>query len=446
MTRNILLTILSALVAITAAAQVKLGFPAEETASVGIYVKNLRTGRVTASNDAHRLHVPASILKSLTAATAMCALDSNSRFETPVMLVGQREGDTLRGNIEVRSCGDPTIGSGLFPREPQLVSEVVQAVKAEGISRITGTVVVTGDMPDSGEPLNWEIEDVAWPYGAGLFSFNYQDNTLRLWPAMGRTQPEDPAMRCRAILASGSTTIVRGAGSDSITVYSPNASKPDWCLEVSMPRPERVFVNELIASLRDSGVTVGAVPDTAATSAKLLLAHRSPRLTTILRGMMFESHNMFAEAMLQALAPGRDREEAVKALKNVWAERKVSTAHNKITGGSGLARGDLLRPVFLGQVLESMAADKRLCASFVNLFPRAGKEGTVRSLLSKTQLRGAYALKSGSMGGVQCYAGYKLSPLGEPTHVVVVMVNHFTCSRSLVNRAIEKFLTRVTTL
>ncbi len=446
MTRHFFLTLLAALTALAAAAQVKLGFPAEETAAVGIYVKNLRTGRVTASNDAHRLHVPASIMKSLTAATAMCALDSNFRFETPVVLVGAREGDTLRGNIEVRSCGDPSIGSSLFPREPQLVAEIVDAVKAAGISRITGGVVVTGNMPDSGEPLNWEIEDVAWPYGAGLFSFNYKDNSMRLWPASGRTSPVDPGLRCGAYSAASGTTLVRGAGSDSITVYSPNVSKPDWCLEVSMPKPERVFIYELTTALRDAGVEIGSKPVSAADQSALLLTHRSPKLTRILRGMMFESHNMFAEAMLQALAPGQDRDQAVKALKRVWADRKVSTAHNKITGGSGLARGDLLRPVFLGQVLESMAADRKLSASFINLFPRAGKEGTVRSLLSKSKLNGSFALKSGSMGGVQCFAGYKLSPAGVPTHVVVVMVNHFTCPRSQVYRSIETFLERVTSL
>lgn len=445
MTRHIFLSLIVALSALTASAQMKLGFPAEETAAVGIYVKDLRTGRVTASNDAHRLHVPASIMKSLTAATAMCALDSTFRFSTPVYLAGAREGDTLRGNIEVRSCGDPTIGSSLFPREPQLVSEIVDAVKAAGITRVTGGVVVTGSMPDSGEPLNWEIEDVAWPYGAGLFSFNYKDNTIRLWPATGRTSPVDPGLRCVAVPAASGTTLVRGAGSDSITVYSANAAKADWCLEVSMPSPQRVFIHELTERLRDAGVQIGSAP-TAASGGELLLTHRSPRLTQILRGMMFESHNMFAEAMLQALAPGRDRDDAVSALKRVWAERKVSTAHNKITGGSGLARGDLLRPVFLGQVLESMAADRKRAASFINLFPRAGKEGTVRSLLSKTQLSGSYALKSGSMGGVQCFAGYKLSPAGQPTHVVVVMVNHFTCPRAQVVRSIETFLSRVTSL
>lgn len=79
-------------------------------------------------------------------------------------------------------------------------------------------------------------------------------------------------------------------------------------------------------------------------------------------------------------------------------------------------------------------------ADYVALFPLAGVEGTVRSLLAKTPLSGKMALKSGSMNSVVCYAGYKLNNDGKPTHAVVIMVNGFSCSASAVRKAVSVYL------
>ena len=51
-------------------------------------------------------------------------------------------------------------------------------------------------------------------------------------------------------------------------------------------------------------------------------------------------------------------------------------------------------------------------------------------------------LKSGSMTGVQCYAGYYT---GKRSSAVVVMVNHFSGTRASVQKEIADMLTRVLT-
>ena len=53
----------------------------------------------------------------------------------------------------------------------------------------------------------------------------------------------------------------------------------------------------------------------------------------------------------------------------------------------------------------------------------AGQEGTLRNFLVDTPLEGYVALKTGSMKGIQCYAGYKLDDDYAPTHIIVVMMN-----------------------
>mgnify|MGYP003293118598 FL=1 len=64
----------------------------------------------------------------------------------------------------------------------------------------------------------------------------------------------------------------------------------------------------------------------------------------------------------------------------------------------------------------------------------------MKSFLKDTELDSYIALKTGSMRGIQCYAGYKLDDDYAPTHVVVIMINNFKCSRSIVRELCEKML------
>ena len=64
----------------------------------------------------------------------------------------------------------------------------------------------------------------------------------------------------------------------------------------------------------------------------------------------------------------------------------------------------------------------------------------MKNLLKDTPLTGRLALKSGSMSGVRCYAGYLLDENEHPSHVVVLFVNRYSCSGASLRRSIENFM------
>ena len=64
----------------------------------------------------------------------------------------------------------------------------------------------------------------------------------------------------------------------------------------------------------------------------------------------------------------------------------------------------------------------------------------MRGFLAKTPLAGLVALKTGSVSTVQCYAGYKFTDDGTPSHVIVILVNGFFCPRKDVREAAENLL------
>lgn len=154
---------------------------------------------------------------------------------------------------------------------------------------------------------------------------------------------------------------------------------------------------------------------------------------------MVRSDNLFAEGILRAIAPGDTRKNAISREKELWSNRGIDSNMSQIFDGSGLARGNRLQPIFIADVLQWMA-ESPLQATYVSFFPKAGLDGTMRTFLDKSPLKGKIALKTGSMNAVQCYAGYKLGDDDTPTHIIVILVNGFFCKRGELKRSIENLL------
>lgn len=423
-----------------------LDFEGAEATSVGIYIKDLKTGRVVADRNAAVALTPASVMKALTAATALKKLGPDFRFTTRVALAGHRDTSNRRrwhGDLVIFSSGDPTVESEQFKFNRGLTDSIIGALRREGITSLSGSVVIVQNMLDQGPVPQWEVEDIAWPYGAGLYGFNFAGNCVRALPNKGETRPAS-GLKIKVLPTRDGegTDLLRGVASDNLIVWASvkNRRKADWSVNVTVPDPAGVYAALLLTRLHAADITTGSKPAYAdRDDALTIYTHRSPRAADILTNLMKRSDNLFAEGMLRAIDPTGSRKDCIKAEKDYWDSRGVSTRRTLIRDGSGLTRSNRLSPLFLGSVLETMASDESadLYASF---FPLAGVEGTLTSFLRKTRLKGRLALKTGSVAAVQCYAGYKLDWEGRPTHVVVIMVNGFFCPRSALRGAIEKYL------
>ena len=443
MTQRSTLTILLSLIFfVCTQAQVKLCFPSEANAHVGIYIKDLTTGKVVAQNEAQKNLIPASVMKAITAASALTKLGKDFEYTTPVYLYGTKSATNpslWEGNLVIEACVDPTIDSEYFDDLKPFATEIIEALKEKGISEISGKIIIRESLKETHCNPSWLISDVAYDYGAGLFGFNYHDNCSKFWPATGETKPEIPDLNITKISTNSSIDWIRGVFSNNLIVTGRNLSDKKTQKTTTMVSPAESFKCELANKLASQGITLGNNEVNEESLRINLVSHNSPKLLPILRKMMVYSVNLYAEAMLRALAPKSTLKAAIDNNKNIISEIGVSTDYNSFSDGSGLSRKNALQPKFLSDVLEAMAKSAN-ATNYVSLFPLAGKEGTVKSLLSDTALSGKLALKSGSMNGVQCFAGYKLNSKGKPTHTVVIMINSFYCERKTLRSAIETFL------
>lgn len=416
--------------------------PLPGPATAGVYIEDLATGDVLVDINGLQPFVPASITKAVTSASAMTEMAPEFRFTTDVELRGSVEDTVLEGDIVVKVVGDPTLDSQYFPREAGIADSIAAHVAAMGIRRITGTVVIDrGEFVDEPTPAGWMEEDLAWPYGAGHHSSTYRDNKFVLTMPGARVVPEIPGLKVSHTPAKGSLKVKKRR--DSSTIFTKGTPKRKGeSVTLANPRPDALLVADIRRRLNQKGISAGDNPASKdGDEAMALYSHRSPELKEILKSLMFRSDNTMAEGVLRALCPGKTRDEALEHEMLMWELRDIDTELINLEDGSGLSRGDRLTPYFMADVLAWMAGHYR-AYEYAALFPKAGYDGTMKGFMGDTPLAGRLALKTGSMKGVQTYAGYLLADDGLPSHVVVVMVNKFTCGRGKVKSEIEKLLLR----
>ncbi len=426
----------------SASADNLLGLDGEESTSIGIYIKEIgENGRVLVDHNSQMALTPASVMKAITTASVLSLEGPDRRFETTVSLRGRRgDNGSWHGDLVVRSAADPTLESDNFRSRKGFCDSIVANLRRHGIRRIDGRIIIEESLKDAGPLLQWEVEDLAWPYGAGLFGFNWRDNIVSVTPLTGKIEPAAPGLEIDVRPSDGGNNLVRGIYSNKLTVFT-NSRDRRWTINVTVPDPAAVFGAQMERKLSDAGIALGGDDNLtdADTEATTIYTHRSPRFSEIMRSLMVRSDNLFAEGMLRTLAPAARRKDAINREKELWATRGINSRYTIIHDGSGLTHANRLSARFIGDVLEWMATSPD-ADTYCGFFPRAGREGTLRGFLSRSPLKGKIALKTGSVSAVQCYAGYKFDNAGKPTHIIVILVNGFFCPRSQVRRGAERLL------
>ncbi len=415
-----------------------LDFPYRDAASVGMVVFDLKNHEYIIEENKEQSLMPASTMKAVTTASALRLLGRNFKFTTEVYAIGNVEDSIFNGRIVVKSSGDPTLESSHFSDYGGFGNDIVNALSDNGFKYGKIKIEIEENMPDSGPIANWLINDYGHGYGAGIFGFNYRDNVLDLNASSMSVSPSYPDAKIQRDASATDGGVAHGINSNLYTVRGSTKGTQ----RVPMDNPAGVFSATLSSKLKSKGFKIAKTNpavDTIPLDTIRLLVHNSPRFPSIARSLMVRSDNMMAEGILRAIAPHRSRSSAIAKELSVWKNEGINVSTIKIDDGSGLSRHNRLTPQFLTEVLASMAESDR-SALYIGFFPRVGREGTVKGLLAGTKLAGKLALKSGSMNGVQCYAGYKLDDDDKPTHVVVVMVNGFFCNRATLKKGIEKLL------
>ena len=433
-------------------------------ASLGVQVIDLDSARSIASYRPEQANITASTMKTVVSSAALGLLGPHFRFETPVYLDGVLQDGCFKGNLVIRGTGDPTLGSVFLPCQANIVSEIIAALRAQGITSIEGAVI--GDDSYYGYPYfdeDWDAGDLAYDYGAAVHALNFHDNLVTVSYTMdsrGRLSqssftPAVPGLkvisRCRNNRGRNSIIPYLDYSVPALVLTGETTAK-SYRNTYANPTPAPMLVDSVEHALISNGINyqrdVEARAALTDADSVMLVLHKSPELTEIITSLLDRSDNMFAHALLRAIAardwelkgydnlPSDLDQVGVAAVKR-WLELQgIDTEPLFMRDGSGLARANKASVGFFGDMLTMMAHRRfdgiRLC----DLMPKAADR--VGKTLEKNPLSDRIVLKSGSMRHVQCFVGYY--PADEPRYAFAVLVNNYTCSRASIKDQIGTFL------
>lgn len=442
-------------------------------ASVGISVVDITTGKSIVSHNAEKSLTPASVLKLVTTATALETLGDNYRYSTEVALDVD---DPSR--ILVIGSGDPTLGSEVFSenRYGFFINSVQLLSKALSKNQNYSLYIVDDLFGYEGVSPEWTWIDIGNYYASGTYGISIFDNSYRLFfntvdknscPVILRTEPVIKRLTFNNELKLNNT------GRDNGYIYGAPfsyertlrgdipAGRTSFSIKGDIPDPGMLLGETLADYLNKAGYKVNNVETAREDYLKRLCSPKktysyyrvgqsiftqlSHPLYEIVREVNVESNNHYAEHLIRTIGRNdvKDINEnaldaGIKVTAEYWKSKGVEISSLLMHDGSGLAPQNFVSPKFLTDILTYMHNDSRYSEAFISSLPKAGQEGTLRNFMRNTKYSGKIIAKSGSIGGVQCYAGYLID--GNKKYVFAVMVNKFNTTNTQVRGIIEQFL------
>jgi len=443
-------------------------------ASLSLYVKETSSDSALYSYDCDREVIPASVMKTITTATAIEILGADYRYATSIKHDGVISDSILHGNLFISGSGDPSIGSSELRgmERDTMFRQWVAAIKRAGVKAVAGAVIADESVFDTeGVSMKWLREDLGSNYGQGCYGINVFDNVFSLYlttkgnkPEIERTEPVMPSLIFHNYLkagASDSCYIVGHPYSNERWLYGTVPSeRTSYRLGGDIPDPPLYAACHLTEMLNREGVAVAGKPtcyrllkednlwreaseESESTSKKSIITTYSEPLKELIRITNNVSSNLYADAFLKTA--GLQCTEAVSSfergsyiLHKYWKDKGLDVTPLWMSDGSGLAPTDKVTSRFVCSVLSYMATKSPYSKEFAESLPRVGEEGTVRTFLKGSKLQGRARLKSGSMSRVRSYAGY-IEKDGKQ-YAVAVIINNFRCTQSVMRIELEQLL------
>lgn len=412
--------------------------------------------------NADLLFVPASTAKLAVAAAASALLPPDFRITTSFYGTGPLTDGVLQGDLVVYGRGDPgfaahcygpdTLAAGVCEAMWTRMDALADSLASRGVNEVAGAIVADGSYFD-GTLVHpeWEGYDLNWWYAAPVSGLGFNDNSVNItWqpgprvgaPALIRFEPdlanfefENRTRTTRAgtrrtidFFRRPGTTFIWGEGNVPV-------DRPGRTEYFALPDPNLYFAQALRAALERRGVGV-AGPTLATTDSVLYRAAReqpalvdvgSRPMAELIYPLLNSSHNWYAEMLVKLL--GRERGEGGSWPAGLDVVRRfltdsagVDTSAFNLRDGSGLARGNLISPRAVVQLLRYMR-ERPDNAAFLLALPRPGS-GTLRDRLRCTAVDGHLSAKTGSLGQVNSLAGYLERPNGGAYTFDIVANNH----------------------
>ena len=430
----------------------------------GIDVLNLDSGRTIYAHDPGKLFVPASNAKLYTTALAMNLLGPGARFTTALYATGRPDPHgVLAGNLILRGDGDPALGTDTGASDDQDWARLLaHRLADEGVVRVKGDLIAD-DTLFRGPPFGsgWGAGDLFASYAPAVGGLTTDEGTMVA--TVSRTPPGccSISVRPKAAQVRVVNLTVEATPDDpsSLLLYRPighrtlyvAGSLPPGVRErrfvLAAPDPARMAGRQLLDALHEIGIRFDGRLRVLRWPRKDPLLDgphvwqigtaRSPPLSQLLRHMLEDSDNLYAQTLLlqSGLAWQHKGEGSCGwvlhwteqwgtcALRTLLGKIDINREQAHFTEGSGLSRQDLVSPRATVTLLAWIARQS-WASTLIGALPRNGQSGTLSSRLDNLPAGDRVQAKTGTLAHMYTLSGYLETAAGR--HIAFsVMLNNY---------------------
>ncbi len=434
---------------------VQINEPEFESAFIGIAVQSMETGEILFQHNANKLLMPASNEKIPTSATALIKFGPEFTFKTTLYASGEIQDSVLVGNLIVVGGGDPTIGyqNCEEPDSCYIFESWANALKAKGIKKIEGDLIGVDDVfDDELIGYGWTYDNLSYSYSAQINGLIFNQNWAKVMyetdsttgkllssvsPDVSYVQlfpdieiVEDPGEKTRIDFHrfEHSNDVVFGGTLKSGDIYS---------RRISVHNPTLYFLRGFRRELENFGIHVSGeeidsddLDSLTINDDDLIYTHESPPFAEIMKTLMKESNNLYAESLVKLLGyhfgSEGSFEEGEKIIKSTLRRFGLAEDSYRYEDGSGLCRYNYISPNHIIKILRGMHYHK-YGEVFKNSLPIAGVDGTIGYRMKGTVAEGRISAKTGTISSVRCLSGYAMTQDDEVL-AFSVLVNNYLCS------------------
>ncbi len=422
---------------------------------LSLHVASANLGQTVIDIDGERPLNPASNTKLLTIAVALSELGPQWRFTT--RLSGRIRGDTVE-RLVIWSNGDPTLDrSALLELAFQLVQR--------GVKNVGQLLVDQSSFDDKFVPPGFEQQPDEWAtFRAPVSAVAFDANTISIsvtptkasQPASIKTFPPSfinviNGTRTSRAGTKSTLRVVTAAEGLRIGVSVSGALASDAGPAVFWRRVDdpRLLAGYALADmLRMLGITVpNSVELGAAEKGTSLAQHSSQELSTLVQRLGKDSDNFTAEMLVKSLGahatsrPGTS-EDGVEAIRRFAEQIHPLAPGSRLINGSGLFDSNRLSAQLLAEVLRYARRDQRLGPEYLASLAVAGRDGTLRTRLTKCASSATVRGKTGTLNQVVGLSGYLDVERAPETWVFSIIVNGID-KVDLVREKLDEFVEKL---
>ena len=425
-------------------------------ASLSLTVLDVKTGETVFAANPYMGLAPGSTLKTVTSITAFNVLGKDFKYETQLGYTGALGKDgTLNGDVIIKGSGDPTLGSWRYAatKEGVVLNTMVTALRKAGIKKITGRIIGdNGAFNGQAIPDGWIWQDLGTYYGAGITGLCWRENqfdiTLRTGSVgspvnVSGTIPATNYLQYKSELTNGAAKTgdqaypylpafgskvmyLRGTYAIDQTKKRVSASIPDPAYDAALRLNDTLkLLGITISSEPVSSFQLGDKNQPVPQISTPLAIIQSPELSKIAYWLNQKSVNLYAEQLLVTIAAKAGKKpvtsNGTEVMKAFWEQRGIDKRSMNIYDGSGLSPQDRITTLTMSKVLQS-----------------ARKEAWFDDFYESLPVYNEMKMKSGSISGVQAYAGFQTK--NGRQLCFSIMVNNYNGSGSGIRAKMFKVL------